>query len=44
MEENEDYQKTVKLEKGNNIIKIHVESDDDDRTYTLNVYRGNIAI
>jgi glucan-binding YG repeat protein len=35
------YEKTVKLDKGNNTIKIYVESNDDKRTYTLNVYRGN---
>lgn len=35
------FEKTIKLNKGNNTINIYVESDDDKETYTLNVFRGN---
>ena len=41
VDKDKDYEQTVKLDKGNNTIKIDVESDDDKKTYTLNVYRGN---
>lgn len=41
VDEDDDYEQTVKLDKGNNIIKINVEGDDDENTYTLNVYRGS---
>lgn len=42
--EDDDFEKTVKLDKGSNTIKIKVEGDDDDDiTYTLNVYRGKIT-
>lgn len=40
VEEDNNYEKTVSLNKGNNTIKIYVENNDDDITYTLNVYRG----
>lgn len=41
VEKDNNYGKTIKLEKGNNTIDIDVESDDDKETYTLNVFRGN---
>ena len=41
VDKDDNYEKTIKLDKGNNTIKIYVESDDDNITYTLNVYRGN---
>ena len=41
--EDDNYEKTISLDKGNNTIKIYVENDDDDITYTLNVYRGKVA-
>ncbi|MCE5221769.1 MAG: cadherin-like beta sandwich domain-containing protein [Clostridium sp.] len=40
VEEADNYEKTISLDKGNNTIKIYVEDDDDDETYTLNIYRG----
>lgn len=40
VEKDDNYASTVKLKKGNNEIKINVQSDDDEKTYTLNVYRG----
>ena len=43
VDEDGDYKKTVSLDKGNNTITIYVENDDDDITYTLNVYRGKAA-
>ena len=36
----DNYEKTLKLEKGENVYKIVVENDDDILTYTLNIYRG----
>lgn len=41
VDKDKDYEQTVKLDKGNNKINIEVESDDEKKTYTLNVYRGN---
>ncbi|WP_297417404.1 cadherin-like beta sandwich domain-containing protein [Clostridium sp.] len=41
VDEDNNYEQTIKLDKGNNTIKIDVESDDEKKTYTLNVYRGN---
>lgn len=41
VEEKNDYEKKIKLDEGNNTIKIEVESDDDKKTYILNVYRGD---
>lgn len=43
VDEDNNYEKTIKLDKGNNTIKIFVENDEDDTTYTLNVYRGNVT-
>lgn len=43
VDEDGNYEKTVKLDKGNNEIKITVEGDDDKTTYTLNVYRGKLS-
>lgn len=40
VDEDDNYEKTVSLDKGNNTITIYVENDEDDITYTLNVYRG----
>lgn len=40
VEEDTDYEKTISLDKGNNTIEIYVENNEDDETYTLNVYRG----
>ena len=39
--DNDNYEKTVKLNKGNNIITIYVQGDDDHKTYTLNIFRGD---
>jgi glucan-binding YG repeat protein len=41
VEKDSNYEKTIKLDKGNNTVEINVESNDDKMTYTLNVYRGN---
>lgn len=41
--EDDNYEKIISLNKGNNTIKIYVEGNEDDETYTLNVYRGKIA-
>ncbi|MDO5518811.1 MAG: cadherin-like beta sandwich domain-containing protein, partial [Clostridium sp.] len=41
LSEDDDYEKTIDLEKGDNVYKIVVENDDDILTYTLNIYRGN---
>ncbi len=41
VDKDKDYEQTIKLDKGNNTINIEVESDDEKKTYTLNVYRGN---
>lgn len=43
VEEDDNYEKTISLNKGNNIIKIYVENNDDNETYTLNVYRGKVS-
>jgi glucan-binding YG repeat protein len=40
VEENDHYEKTVSLVEGKNVITIDVESDDDKKAYTLEVYRG----
>ncbi|BCZ45066.1 hypothetical protein psyc5s11_11330 [Clostridium gelidum] len=40
VEEDNNYEKTVSLDKGKNIIEVYVENNDDKETYTLNVYRG----
>jgi len=39
--DNDNYEKTVKLNKGNNTITIYVEGDDDHNTYSVNVFRGD---
>ena len=39
--EKDNFEKTINLNKGNNTITIYVKHDDEDTTYTLNVYRGN---
>ncbi len=41
VEESDNFEKTISLDEGNNAIKIYVKSNDDDETYTLNVYRGS---
>ena len=43
VDKDSNFEKTIKLDKGNNTIKISVESDDSNMTYTLNVYRGNAS-
>ena len=40
VEEDNNYEKTVSLDKGHNTIEVYVENNDDKETYTLNVYRG----
>lgn len=39
--EDDKYERTINLDKGDNVYKIVVENDDDILTYTLNIYRGN---
>ena len=39
----DNFEKTINLDKGNNTITIYVEHDDDDITYTSNVYRGKLT-
>jgi len=39
----DNFQKTISLDKGNNTIKVYVEKDKEDATYTLNVYRGKVT-
>lgn len=41
--EDDNYEKTISLNEGNNTIKIYVTGNEDDETYTLNVYRGKKA-
>lgn len=43
LDEEDDNKSTVELKKGNNEIKINVQSDDDEKMYTLNIYRGKKA-
>lgn len=41
VDEEDKWAETVSLDKGKNVIEIQVEDDDDnERTYTLNIYRG----
>lgn len=41
VDEEDKWAETVTLDKGKNVIEIQVEDDDDnERTYTLNIYRG----
>lgn len=35
------FEKNIKLDKGNNTVTIYVEVNDDDNTYTLNIFRGD---
>ena len=41
--EDDNFENTISLVKGSNTIKIYVENSEEDETYTLNVYRGNIS-
>lgn len=43
VEEDDGYKTTIDLDEGKNTIEIYVESDDDDETYVLNIYRGDTA-
>jgi FOG: Glucan-binding domain (YG repeat) len=43
LNKDDNYEKTISLNKGNNTIKIYVTGNEDDETYTLNVYRGKKA-
>jgi glucan-binding YG repeat protein len=43
VEENDNFEKTISLNEGNNTITIDVEGDEDNETYTLNVYRGKTS-
>jgi glucan-binding YG repeat protein len=43
VKEDDNYEKTISLNKGNNTIKVYVEGNDDHQTYTLNVYRGKVT-
>jgi glucan-binding YG repeat protein len=43
VEESNDFEKTISLNKGNNAVTIYVKSNDDDETYTLNINRGNTS-
>lgn len=43
LSEDNNYEKTVSLDKGKNIIKIYVENNDNE-TYILNVYRGKTEV
>lgn len=40
VDKDDDYEKTITLDKGDNTITIYVENDEDSETYTLNIYRG----
>lgn len=39
----DNFEKTISLDKGNNTINVYVENADEDTTYTLNVYRGKVS-
>jgi len=39
----DNFEKTIDLDKGNNTIKIYVEHEDEDTTYTLNISRGKTS-
>lgn len=43
VDEDDDWERTVDLEKGKNKIEITVEDDDNKRTYTLNITRGQVS-
>ena len=40
LSKDDNYEKNIELNKGDNLYKIVVENDDDILTYTLNIYRG----
>lgn len=40
LSKDDNYEKNIELNKGDNVYKIVVENDDDILTYTLNIYRG----
>lgn len=39
--DSDDYEKTIALDRGRNVIKIKVSDDDLERTYTFNITRGD---
>jgi len=39
----DNFEKTIDLDKGNNTIKIYIEHDKEDTTYTLNLSRGKAS-
>ncbi|NRT74196.1 N-acetylmuramoyl-L-alanine amidase family protein [Clostridium beijerinckii] len=39
----DNYKRTVNLEKGQNIIKVEIEHNNKDRVYTLIINRGNVS-
>lgn len=41
--EDDNFEKAINLDKGNNTIEIYVEHEDEETTYTLNVYRGKLS-
>ena len=43
MYKDDNFEKTISLDKGSNTININVEHDKEDTTYTLNVYRGKVS-
>ena len=40
----DNFEKTISLDEGNNVINIYVEHDDEDETYTLNLNRGKASV
>jgi len=40
----DNFEKTIDLDKGNNTIKIYIEHDKEDTTYTLNLNRGKVSV
>ena len=43
VDKDDDYERSVKLENGNNKIKIHAETQDEKKDYVLNIYRGDVS-
>lgn len=43
VDKDNDYKKTVKLKEDESVIEIKVQSNDDDKTYTLNIYKTDQA-
>jgi glucan-binding YG repeat protein len=43
VEQKDNFEKTIDLNKGNNTIKIYVKTDEDDETYTLNINRDKLT-